>query len=176
MSDIRPAFDTTVDPAVTSFASLASSATLVAGASCAQWTFAAKPIDALLNMKIKTGSSPTVSKWFEIWPVAKQVFNAGNSWPDAQSGTPFDGTDRAITVTSRNVLFGLSPRGRGPILQQFVDATSNQIYYPTNLSLADYFYGNVPTEGIIFITQNTGVALNASGHAVSITPKYIQSM
>lgn len=165
----RPTWDTTTDLTF-AFASLASDTNLLAGRAATAWDFSStqQAHDVLLNMRIREGTSPTGGR-LEIWPIAKMLINAGNIWPDTITGT-----DSNTSITSRNVLFGLSPRGRGPIVVP-VDTTSNRDYFLSNVSLADYFFGAPPMVGTIFLVHNTGVALNAAGQLASVTPKYLTS-
>lgn len=167
----RPTWDTTSDLTLgLATGPLASDTNLLAGRNATGWDFSStqQAFEILLNMRIRTGTSPTGGR-LEVWPIAKMLVNAGNIWPDTITGT-----DGNITITSRNVLFGLSPRGRGPIAIP-VDTTSNRDYFIANLSLADYFFGAPPMIGTIFVVHNTGVALNSTGsnHICSVTAKYI---
>lgn len=164
----RPTTDTTVDLAHT-LASLASDTNQLAGRSSAAWDFTSNPcFDIKLNSKAAAGTSPTAGKTIEYWPIAKQLINAGNSWPDV-----LDGTDSNKTVTSRNVLFDIQPRG--PIIAELIDSTSNRLYYAVHRSLYDYFGGTPPMQGLIWVVQNTGVAFNATGtnFVTTVTPIFV---
>jgi hypothetical protein len=144
-------------------ASLATSATRVAGRESSAITTAEPAIDYQVGGKITTGTTPTVGKQIDIW-----VYASVNDTPDYPD--VFDGTDSAETVTSENV--------RNAALKHLhtivVDATSDQAYWFGPLSIADLFGGHLPKHWGIFVTHDTAVNLNATGgnHVISYRPVY----
>jgi hypothetical protein len=144
-------------------ASLATSATRVAGREGTAIATAEPAIDYQVGGKITTGTTPTVGKQIDIWVYASVTDTP--DYPDV-----FDGTDSAETVTSENV--------RNAALKHLhtivVDATSDQAYWFGPLSIADLFGGHLPKHWGIFVTHDTAVNLNATGgnHVISYRPVY----
>lgn len=136
-----------------SVASLASSATFVAGQeSSVVDNTTNKYVDAVLYGKIRVGTTPTVNTEIRVY-----VFGAPGdaaTYPDVM-----DGTDSAETLTSVGV-------GRGFLKLAAaldVDATTSDRDYPFLVaSLAQIFGGVLPQRWSVFVTHNTGVALNAT--------------
>ena len=150
---------------MTSLASLASSSTLVAGA-CSAVVDNTSNLndDELITGIIKTGTSPTVSTFIEIW--AWGILDDTPTYPDTIAGT-----DAAKTLTSLNTkLAGAFKR----LVTITVDATSNATY-PFEASLASAFDGYMPKKWGLWITQNTGAALNAT-QVVSRIPLQYQNV
>lgn len=145
-------------------ASLASSSTFLAGVeSDAIDNSSNLYLDYLLAGKITVGTSPAASTEIRVYVVAMQD---DSTWPDV-----FDGTSSAETVTSAGVGAGFLKLAA--IMP--VDATtSDRAYYFGPVSVASLFGGVCPRKFVVFVTQNTGANLNATGgnHAVSITPVY----
>jgi hypothetical protein len=78
-----------------------------------------------------------------------------DGWPDV-----FDGTDSAETVTSAGAASGYLKLGA----VMNVDATTSDVAYAFGpFSVASLFGGVCPRKFVIFVTHNTGVALNATG-------------
>jgi hypothetical protein len=144
-------------------ASLATSATRVAGRESTAIATAEPAIDYQVGGKITTGTTPTVSKQIDIW-----VYGSVNDTPDYPD--VLDGTDSDETITSENV--------RNSALRHLhtivVDATSDRAYWFGPLSIAAVFGGQLPKHWGIFVTHDTAVALNATGgnHVISYRPVY----
>lgn len=146
--------------------SLASSSTWVAGRSSVEvdntsglW------LDRPVSGKITVGTTPTINTVIEVWLIPKL---ADGSYADT-----FDGTDSAITVTSRGILMSY-----GILLASItVDSTtSNRVYYFWS-SIAGKVGTLPPKKYQLFFTHNTGVALHATGgnHVINETPEHVTS-
>ncbi len=145
-------------------ASLASSSTLLAGVeSDAVDNSTNLYQDYLLAGKITVGTSPTASTEIRGYVVAMQD---DSTWPDV-----FDGTSSAETVTSAGVGAGFLKLAA---VMPCDSTTSDRGYFFGPVSVASLFGGTCPRKFVVFITQNTGANLNATGgnQAVFITPVY----
>jgi hypothetical protein len=150
-----------------SLASLASSSTFVAGReSTAVDNTTNKYLDYLLAGKIRVGTTPTTSTEIRVYVVALME---DATYPDV-----FDGTDSAETVTSAGVRDGFAKLAA---VMGVDSTTSDRDYYFGPVSVAALFGGSLPKKFAVFVTHNTGVALNATGgnHAVHVTPVYATS-
>lgn len=140
-------------------ANLASDTNLLAGRSCTVVDNTSNLyVDALLDGFITTGTTPTVSTSIEIW--VWSILDDVPTYPDTVTGS-----DANTTLTSTNVKtvgFAL-----GTVIT--VDATSNRKYPIRPFSVAQLFGGIMPKKWGVFIVQNTGAALNATGgnHQIS---------
>jgi hypothetical protein len=137
-------------------ASLASSSTFLAGAeSGAISNRSTLDLDHILSGKIRVGTTPTINTQIQVWvvPLLKLV-SATVTYPDVM-----DGTASAETWTSAGVR-----DGSGVLVKTLsVDATtSDRDYYFGGISLAAIF-GSVPSDYVVYVTHNSGVALNATG-------------
>ncbi len=146
----------------TSLNSLASSASLVAGAeSTAIDNTTTLAPDYLIGGTIKVGASNmTANTTCEVWVAGEHEDTP--TYPDV-----FDGTDSAETVTSRNVLYA------GAMLAHVItfDGTdANRVYPVKQFSVASLFGGNVPRHFVLFTVHNGGNALAASGSAFYAMP------
>jgi hypothetical protein len=162
MPDIKIAYGSAFDLTIT-LASLASDTNLLAGReSAAIDNTSDKMLDYLISGKITTGTSPTAARSIQIWAVAS--FD-GTSWPDV-----FDGTNSDETISLANV--------KNSSVCRLVDelsttATTDEDYYFAGVSIARLF-GSVPPKFVLFVTHNTGVALNATAgnHVIRVQPVY----
>jgi hypothetical protein len=136
----------------TSLASLASSASLTAGAeSNAVDNTTNLYLDYEVSVVAKANTSaPTAGGYIEVWIVP--LIDDTPTWPDV-----FDGTDSAETVTSRDILAACG-RLAATVTN---DATASRIYTLTVGSVAQLFGGICPAKFAIFLTQSTGLALAA---------------
>ena len=150
MGDFNIKYGTWSDYTITA-ASLASSATLVAGReSTAVSNTTNLFLDYHIGGKITTGTTPTAGT-IEIWAYAN--IGGDTTYPDV-----FDGTDSAETLT----FVGLKSTMLGLVAQITTDATSDQTYWVRPVSLVRLF-GHVPNNHGLFLTHNTVAALNATG-------------
>lgn len=145
-------------------ASLGSSATWVAGQSTAEIDNSSSlNLDRPVSGQITVGTSPTSGTVIEIWLIPKLA--------DGNYADVFDGTDKAITVTSRGVLISY-----GILLSTILvdSTTSNRSYYFWS-SISSKIGTLPPKKYQLFITHNTGVALNSTGgnHVIYETPEYV---
>jgi len=147
-----------------SLASLASSATWVAGRESTAIATADPTIDYLLAGTIMVGTTPTINTQIQIWVYGS--FNDAPTYPDT-----IDGTDSAETITSSGIL----QVGLALAAVILVDATtSDRPYYFAPRSIAALFGGVLPKTWGVFVAHNTGVNLNATGgnHVLSATPVF----
>lgn len=162
MADIKLAYASSAALTIT-LASLGSSATWVAGQeSTAVDNTSNKYLDYLLGGKITTGTSPTAAREIRVY-VAALVEDS--TYPDV-----LDGTDSAETITSADI------RDAALKLAAVLatNDTSDRTYWFGPISVAALFGGVMPKKFVVFITHNTGVALNATGgnHAIYQTGVY----
>lgn len=110
-----------------------------------------KYVDALVGGKITTGTSPTTGKTIEIW-----VYGAVNdtpTYPDV-----LDGTDSDETFGDDGSKFAALKLAK--VIN--TDNTSDQTYWVAPFSVAQLFGGVMPTHWGLWVTHDTGVALNAT--------------
>ena len=163
-ADVKDAYGTSAAYTI-SLASLASSATLVAGQeSTAVSNTPNLFMEYLGGGKITMGTvAPTADKTIEIWLYGS--VNDTPTYPDV-----FDGTDSAETVTSANV-----KKSALRLLDRiFVDATASREYWFGPVGIAQAFGGRVPKNHGLFVTQDSGQALHATAgnHVLSYTGVY----
>lgn len=135
-------------------ASLASSTTRLGGReSSAVDNTTNVDLDHLLSGKIRVGTSPTVSKLIEVWAYAPIKIATGTPvYPDV-----LDGTDSDETLTSENVKNSALRLAWSTL----IDSTSDRDYFIPPTSIAALF-GELPPYWGIFVTHDTGVALNST--------------
>lgn len=158
---IKYATSTTLTAAV---ASLASDTNLLAGIESSVIDNRTNGYDDyLVSGKITTGTTPTTGRQIEVWAVAWD----GNAWPDV-----FDGTSSAETITSAEIKTAICK----PVSIMPVNATSDRTYSFTGVSLKQVFGGALPSQCVLFVVHNTGVALNATAgnHELRIQGVYPQ--
>ena len=133
--------------------SLASSTVYAGRASTAVDNRTNKDLDHLVSGKITLGTSPTVGKTVSVFAYAAASVASGTpTYPDSITGT-----DAAKTMTSANVTFaclrflwaGTSDAVTGRVLEM----------PPTSIAQA---FGSVPPFWGLFVTHDTGVALDAT--------------
>jgi hypothetical protein len=131
-------------------ASLASDANLLAGVETSVIDNRTNGYDDyMLSGKITTGSTPTAGRQIEVWAVAWD----GNAWPDV-----FDGTSSSETITSADIKNVICR----PVAIMSTNNSSDRTYHFSGVSLRQVFGGCLPSQCVLFITHNTGVALNAT--------------
>lgn len=164
MADNKSAY--TASGSITcTLASLGSSSTLVAGRSSAEvdntsGNYLDRPIGGL----VEVGTSPTASTTIEVWLIPKLN--------DTTYADTFNGTDAAVTVTSRPMLLSY-----GILLATIaVDTTTTNRIYPFWSSISGKVGTVPPKKYQLFFVHNTGVNLAASGHVVSETPEYVTTI
>ena len=148
-NDIRWKYGTTAT-ITASVASLASDTNLLAGIESAPVDNRTDNFeDHILSGKFTTGTSPTASRQIEVWAVAWD----SNAWPDV-----FDGTSSAETITSSDIKNALCKA----VAVLPTNNTSDRTYSFTGVSMKTVFGGVLPSQYVLFIVHNTGVALNAT--------------
>lgn len=118
-------------------------------------------LDHLLAGKIRTGTSPTASRFINVYVYANISSSGGTpTYPDV-----LDGTDSAETFTSANVM-NTAVRCVASIT---VDSTSDRDYFFGPISVAAAFGGTLPKFWGVYVAHDTGVALNGTGsnHVIS---------
>ena len=165
MADMKYKYAASAALAMTSLNSLASSTTLLAGAESSAFDNGVTLFDdVIVGLTIKMGTvACTASKSIEVWVVP--ALDDTPTFPDV-----FDGTDSAETASSRNVLFGAASLGKSFV----TDVTAN-LEYEGTLSIASVL-GYVPDQFVLFIPQDSGQALAASGHVIKTTGIHYQSV
>jgi len=111
-------------------------------------------LDHLLSGKIRVGTSPTASRVIEVWAYAPISIASGTpEYPDV-----LDGTDSDETMTSANV----KASALRLVWSTLTDNTTDRDYFIPPTSIASLF-GDLPPYWGVFVTHDTGVALNATG-------------
>ena len=149
-----------------SFASLATSSTLVAGRNATAISNTSNLyLDYLVGGKITVGTTPTAAKAIQIW-----LYGSIDDTPTyADSLT---GTDAAFTWTSVDV------RNAGAAFFNeaiTTDTTSNRAFWYRPMGIAPFFGGRLPKNHSIWVSHETAVNLNstAGNHVLSYTGVYV---
>ncbi len=171
MADIKTKYPSTSSVALTiSLASLASgsSGVFTAGQeSTAVDNTSNLDVDHLLSGVIRAGTSPTSSRYINVYVYANISSSSGTpTYPDV-----LDGTDSAETFTSANVMNGIVRLAASLI----IDSTSNRDYFFGPVSIASLFGGVLPKFWGVFVAHDTAVALNATGGQHVLTYERIQA-
>jgi hypothetical protein len=152
MGSIKTAYNASAAVTCT-LASLASSSTLVAGRSSAEVdNTTALDLDKFLSGVIKLGTTPTANTVVEIWIIPKK--------DDTTYFDTFDGTDKAVTVSSRGQLFGYGTLVATINNEGAVTGANMEFFRSLVGSLSG---GAPPAKFQYFVTHNTVAALNATG-------------
>jgi hypothetical protein len=123
-------------------------------------------LDHLLSGKIKTGTSPTVSRSINVYVYANISSSGGTpTYPDV-----LDGTDSAETFTSANVM-NSAVKFCASIT---VDNTSDRDYFFGPVSIASLFGGVLPKWWGVYVAHDTAVALNSTGGNHVLTYERVQ--
>ena len=162
-STIKTSYGTNNQAITITLASLASSTVYVGRASTAVDNTVNLYLDALVQCKITTGTSPSANTLIQIYVYG----SADNGTTYGENAT---GTDAGLTITNPpNIkLIGVI---NNPV------TTSNVTYKTNPLSVAAAFGGVLPAFWGVFITQSTGALLNgtAGNHAVFYQGIYAQT-
>lgn len=147
----------------TSLASLPTSSGLLAGASALAVDNGASgvPLEIGVSGYIKNGTSPTVNKEIDVYAYA--ALDDSPTYPDTLLGT-----DATKTITTVNILNS----GLRLLQSMLIAATTDQVnpFAPVALSA---MFGVMPRKWSVWVVHNTGVNLNASGHAVNYKGVYV---
>lgn len=166
MADIKSAYRAAANLVVTNLASIATSATWVAG-----WVSALidnttdLDLDKLISAKFALGNSAVAG---EIRVYAFAMLDDTN-WPDLLSaGTEgSEGTATVHTTTIRDaamvLLWAASTRA---------DPGTDDVYNMPPVSVAGAFGGLLPPKFALFVTHSTGVNFAASGHQITVKGAY----
>ena len=164
-ADIKTAYAASAALTI-SLASLASSATFVAGReSTAIVNTSNLYLGYLLGGKITTGTTPTAGQ-IQIWLYA--AFNDTPAYPNTITGS-----DAAVTLTSADI----RNSGLAFFNAAVTSTTSDQAYPFRPLSISAAFGDIIPKRWGAFVTHSTVAALNATGgnHVLDYTGAYITS-
>jgi hypothetical protein len=111
-------------------------------------------VDHIVSGKIRTGTTPTVSRSINVYVYAPITIAAGTpTYPDV-----LDGTDSDETLTSANVMAGCVRL----LASITVDATSDRDYFIPPTSVKELF-GYMPPFWGLFVAHDTAVNLNSTG-------------
>lgn len=133
---------------------LASSATFVAGReSSVIDNTSDKFTEVKVAGQVTVGTTPTINTQILIY-VFERMDNTP-TYPDVM-----DGTDSDETLTSVGVGAGFL---KGPASILSVDATTSNRIYQFSFTVSPLFSGRIPDFWSLFVTHNTGVALNSTG-------------
>ena len=162
-SDFKEAYAASVAYTFTSVNSLATASTLLAGAcSLAVSNTTNLYTDYQIGGKLTMGASvPTVDTTIEVHLYSS--LDDTPTYPDTLLGT-----DAAKTLTSAYV-----KRSAVKLFERiFIDATANRVYSFGSNGAAQFFgFRMIKLHGL-FITQNSGQSLAASGNTLTYTPQY----
>jgi hypothetical protein len=137
-----------------SLASLASSATWVAGRNSSIISNATDLfLDVLLSGKIRVGTTPVAGTSINVFVYAQM--DDTPTYPDSLTGS-----DAAFTCTSAGITQGYLMLARSLMVDS---ATSDRDYPFSGVSIARLFDGFMPQRWGVFVSHNTGVALNSTG-------------
>ena len=145
-----------------SLASLASSSDFTAGRESTEIDNTTnKYIDAMIEGVIRVGTTPTVDTFIKVMVWGSDT-SLGTTAKDV-----LDGLDSAETITSEGVLAGILKTAK---VLHVDSVTTDRDYFFGPIALSDLF-GIMPKYWGIFVSHDTGVALNATGgnHIVNYT-------
>lgn len=151
-------------------ANLATSSTLLVGraSDAVDLSGAGNLLDVQVCGHIVTGTGPAAASQIEVW-LYGDISNATVTYPDGISAT-----DAAATLASDDVKyqsFG-GPIWKGPFALMKVLNTTGKGYDFGPWSIKSWFGDCIPKLFGVFVTHNTGVNLNAAGHAVRYRTVY----
>ena len=153
--DVKKAYAASANLDVTNLASLASSATWVAGWESALIDNTSNLyLDYLLTGKITMGNGPTAGQ-IRIYVIA--MLDDAN-WPDV-----IDGTESAETISSLTTRDNICKLGA--VISN--DATADAVYYFGPFSVANLFSGQCPAKFVVFVTHSAVQAIAAAGQQVT---------
>lgn len=118
--------------------------------------------DYWISGKVTTGTSPTTAKSIQVWLTGSWD---GVTWNDTMAGT-----NSSKTFTSSNHKNAVARY----VCEMAIDSTSNRTYFFGPVLVSSVFGGDIPPKFSVWISQNSGVALNAtsSNHQVRLQPVY----
>lgn len=144
--------------------SLATSSSFVAGRESTEVDNSTnKFVDAIVEGFITVGTTPTANTQIQVW-----VYGSFHTSVATANIDVLDGLDSDETLTNTGVRN--SALRLGAVLENSA-ATSNVKINIAPFSVAQLFGGNMPKFWGVWVTHNTGVALNATGsnHEIAFT-------
>lgn len=163
-ADVKEAYAASTTYTIT-LTSLATSSTLLAGREgTAVSNTTNKYLDYMVGGRITMGTvAPTADKTIEIWLYGS--VDDTPTYPDTITGS-----DANASITSANV-----KKSALRLLERiFVDATASRVYWFGPVGIAQHFGGRIPKNHGLFVVQDSGQALHATGtnHVLSYTGLY----
>lgn len=170
MSVLKPLYGTDGQLTLTGLASLASSATRVAGWTSAFFNNATdRFMDRLVSgqFQVNTTTAPTAGGLISVYAYA--AFDDTPTWPDLFSaGT--EGAVGAATVHDEEQRdFGMMH-----LWTAVVDANTSRVYAMPPRALASAFGGMMPTHIALWVVQSTGQTLSATNNALYHQPMQLE--
>lgn len=144
-----------------SVASLATNSTFVAGRGSTEIDNTGNLyVDAIVQGVVTVGTTPTINTAINVF-----VYGANTSLGTTNIDT-ITGTDGAVTLTNTGVLYSALRLGASITV---LATTSDIDYFISPFSVAQLFGGVMPKYWGLYVSHNTGVALNATAgnHAFS---------
>jgi hypothetical protein len=167
MADIKKFYRESSNQTVTNLASIATSATLVAG-----WlsgvidNTSQLDLDEIISGRIALGNSATAGQ-IAVYAIGQLD---DSNWPASAlaSGTfGTEGTGAFKDATNRDsvavLVWATGTRA---------DPGTDDVYQIAASSLAGAFGGLLPSRCVLFVTHSTGVNLAASGHQITVKGTY----
>lgn len=156
---------------MTGVGALASSSTFVAGFEFGLISNVSNlDLDHEISGKIQVGTTPTINTYIQLWVIAPRSYISSTFvWPDVM-----DGTASAETWTSAAIRDGAAK----PAVTILIDATTSNRDYEFNGISVRSIFGGMPMGYLMWLTHNSGVALNASdgNHLIYYTRKQQQGV
>ena len=160
MADLKAKYSASAAYSCAALDSLASSASLVAGAETAAVNNETElALDYLVGGQFTVAGSGLSAGAIEVWAYGN--LNDTPAYPDV-----LDGTASAETFAARaNLVSSCKLVASIP-----TDTTAGKVYSFGPVGLAGLFGGFMPTDHGLFVTQSTGAALAADGNDLWYTP------
>jgi hypothetical protein len=157
--DVRQQFGASSNQTVTALASLASSATLMAGWTSGAISNSGGDLSHIVTGQITVGASPTAGT-ISLYLYARRD---DSNWPDLFSA----GTEASEGAATIHDSTGVRDAGMHLLWSVTTDTDASRIYTiaPTDIEAR---LGFMPAEYALFLTHSTVQALAASGHQITI--------
>ncbi len=173
MSIIQPSYPAdSVSVTATGLASLASSATLVAGYALAVVSNRTNKDDThQWSVAVKMGTSPTANTQAQLWIIkARSFISATVAYPACFTGS-YTGSAGAFTANSAGALQSV---GKLAWVGNVDSTTTGGIFEGTGIDIAALFGGNMPMDYFPFFVHNNVAAWDSTGGSFVVTYDRIQ--
>jgi hypothetical protein len=169
MADIKMKYpsgnNTPITITLNSLASTSAGVLLAGAASLVVPNDTTLDLDHLLSGKIRVGTGVSAGRVIEVWVYAPVQIEGGvPTYPDTITGA-----FAATTLTSQNVKFSALRLAWSTM----IDGVSDRDYFIPPTSIAGLF-GDMPSLWGVFLTHDTGAALNATAGNHSLSFQRIQ--